>query len=269
LQGYNLASRRPIGEVRMSHRLFEDPTRISGVRPYEMGDPLSRVHWRATARTGKLHSKTYEPSSVAGVSLLVDFHCDGYSAQGEPHRSELSATIAASLANAVYQMGQQVGLFTNGRDAADRIRQEGIRHEFHTRETAQEAIGMSDASDRLQPVVVPTSRGADQLMRILETLARVELTDGLSFAELVGETASRLPRDATVVAILPDVRPETAISLGNLRRRGFAVTAVTVMFQDEMDFAQCAGRLMAEGVDVRRVDDLASLSDLCARQAVG
>ena len=32
LSGYDIASRRPIGEIRMTHRLFEDPTRIAGVR---------------------------------------------------------------------------------------------------------------------------------------------------------------------------------------------------------------------------------------------
>src|SRR5260221_572252 len=48
LTGYDVASRRPIGDVRLSLRLFEDPTRIAGVRPYELGDPLNRVHWRAT-----------------------------------------------------------------------------------------------------------------------------------------------------------------------------------------------------------------------------
>ena len=55
LEGYDLASRMPLGEIRMTHRLFEDPTRIAGVRAYEAGDPLNRVHWRATARTGSLH----------------------------------------------------------------------------------------------------------------------------------------------------------------------------------------------------------------------
>ena len=54
LRGYDLASRRPIGEVRLTHRLFEDPTRIAGVREYQQGDPLNRIHWRATARTGTL-----------------------------------------------------------------------------------------------------------------------------------------------------------------------------------------------------------------------
>ena len=74
LEGFDIASRRPIGEVRMSHRLFEDPTRIAGVRAYQAGDPLNRIHWRATARTGVLHSKIYEPSTVAGATLLLDFH---------------------------------------------------------------------------------------------------------------------------------------------------------------------------------------------------
>src|ERR1051326_2478449 len=53
LQGYDIMSRRPIGDVRMTHRLYEDPTRVSGVRPYEAVDPLNRVHWRATARTDR------------------------------------------------------------------------------------------------------------------------------------------------------------------------------------------------------------------------
>jgi uncharacterized protein (DUF58 family) len=269
LVGYDVASRRPIGEVRMTHRLFEDPTRISGVRPYEQGDSLNRIHWRATARTGELHSKTYEPSTVAGATILLDFHRDRYTDRAEPHRSELAVTAAASLANAVYQMGQQIGLVTNGRDAADRVREEGFRQEFSTRETARETFGMSEDSDRLQPVTVPTRRGAVQLMRILETLARVELTDGLTFPELVTEAGDRMPRDATVVALLPDVPLETAIALGNLRRRGFAVTAVLVMYEEEDHYPDCMARLMAERVGVRRIEDEATLSNLCAEQVTG
>ena len=109
----------------MTHRLYEDPTRIRGVRDYQPGDPLNRVHWRATARTGQLHSKLYEPSSVAGATIVLEFHQAAYDPRHEPYRSELAVTTAASLANALYQMDQQVGLVTNGRDAVDRIRREG------------------------------------------------------------------------------------------------------------------------------------------------
>ncbi len=268
LQGYDLASRRPIGEVRLTHRLFEDPTRIAGVREYQQGDPLNRIHWRATARTGTLHCKIYEPSCIAGITLLLDFHKEVYTVRREPHRSELAITAAASLASAVYQMGQQIGLVTNGRDAADRIQQEGYRHEFRTRSLALDTAKMRDRSDRLRPVVVETRRGPEQLVRILEALARLELTEVLTFPQLVIEATSRLPRDATVVAILPCVPAAASIALGSLKRRGYAVTVILVTYEDDEDAPASMGRLIAEGIDVRRVDSEAAIASVCADQAV-
>lgn len=268
LIGYDLASRRPVGEVRMTHRLFEDPTRISGVRQYQNGDPFNRIHWRATARTGTLHCKTYEPSTVAGMTLVLDFHQATWPATREPVASELAITACASLAHAVYQLGQQFGLVTNGRDAADRVRQEGYRHEFRTREVALAEAGKELRSERLRPVVVDTRRGAEQFQRLLETLARAELTDGLTLPDLLAETASRLPRDATVTVVLSEVLPESAMALGNLRRQGFAITAVMVL-PDDARYPEMAGRLLAEGLDVRRIDNEAALMNLCSQQMVG
>ncbi len=262
LAGFDIASRRPIGEVTMSYRLFEDPTRIAGVRRYQAGDPLNRVHWRATARTGVLQSKIYEPSTVAGATVLLDFHQNSFATRHEPYRSELAVTAAASLANAVFQMGQQVGLVTNARDAADRICQEGWDFDIRTRGAAQKAAGMLNASDRLRPLVVETRRGAEQLMRILETLARSELTDGLDLPQLIQETASRLPRDATVVAILTNVTPEAAVALGNLRRGGFAVTAIINVFE-EHDYAEAAGKLLTERIQSRYLKDESAISTIC------
>jgi uncharacterized protein (DUF58 family) len=259
-------SRRSIGEVRITHQLYADPTRVSGVRNYERGDPINRIHWKTTARTGTLHSKTFEPSTVAGATIVLDFHVGRYSDRGEPHRSELAVTAAASLANSISLMGQQIGLVTNGRDAADRIRQEGWKHEFQTRSLAQSAVGMLDANDRLAPVHVPTRRGVDQLSRILQTLARVELSDGLPFGDLLMETTGRIPRDASVIAILPDAAPETALALGSLRRRGFAVTVILVMYAEEDQYSVAAGRLHAEGIDVRLVEDEQMLAACCSRQ---
>ncbi|HVS40462.1 MAG TPA: DUF58 domain-containing protein [Gemmataceae bacterium] len=271
LEGYDLTSRRPIGDVLLTHRLFEDPTRISGVRPYELGDPLNRIHWRATARTGALHSKVHEPSTLAGATLLLDFYAAGYHQQGEPFRSELAVTATLALANAVYEMGQQVGFVTNGRDAADRIRTAASRgrqppDDPRTRQAARAAAAMQEESHRLQPLMVETRRGVEQLHRIRETLARVELTDGLSFADLVTETTSRLPRDATLVAVLPDVPEETAIALGGLRRAGRAITVVLIQ-QEENQLQTSYGRLTAEGIrDIRHVKSEAEVPDLCRKQ---
>ena len=108
LEGYDIASQRPIGEVRISHRLFEDPTRISGVRQYQSGDPLNRVHWRATARTGLLHSKVYEPSMITGATIVLEFNEAAYDTRSEPYRSELAVTTAASLAHSMRPSGSRI-----------------------------------------------------------------------------------------------------------------------------------------------------------------
>lgn len=273
LEGYNLASRRPIGEIRIAHRLFEDPTRLATIRPYEKGDPLNRIHWRATARTGELHSRVYESSRVAGASFMLDFHELSYPGNAAATSAELAITTVASLANAVYLMGEQMGLITNGRDAAERIRQEGWTAEFTTRSGAHRSAAMAPKSDRLQPLIVETRKGAEQFRRIVESLARLEHTDGFTFAKLIEETASKLRRDATVVPVLREVSPESAFALGNLVRRGFLVTAIVVTFEEwtTPDWARppdWAGMLLAQGVDFKVVNSEESVTQLCAASIV-
>ncbi len=74
--------------------------------------------------------------------------------------------------------------------------------------------------------------------------------------------APRIPRDATVIAVLPRVPAETAIALGTLRRQGFAVTAIIVGVEDA-DRLQAHGRLLAETVrDIRYVNSEAELAAL-------
>lgn len=300
LEGYDLASRRPMGEVRLTHRFFEDPTRIHGVRSYQRGDPMNRIHWRATARTGEWQSKSYDASCVAGATLLLDFHIASYRSHrsgpvgsnfpghrpaGPPgarapvvqspavHLVELAVTTVASIADVLSKAGEQVGLATNGRDAPDRIQTEGWHLQFRTRSLARASLDARATSDRLRPVAVETRRGADQFGRILDVLARLELTDGLPFPEFLKEMAGRIPRDATVVAVLTQVTEETAVQLGILRRSGFAVTAVLVSIEEPQyhDWSappDWAARLVAEGIDFRRVEDEASLAAVCRASLV-
>ena len=271
--GYDFASRRPIGEVRLANHLFEDPTRTAGVRPYHLGDPLPRIHWRATARTGELHSRVYEPTSLAGASLLLDFHQESYPSRSEPFCSELAITIACSLGEAIMSMNQPVGLASNGRDAAERIRQFETPADtvaMASRSAVRERYELLERSDRLRPVVVETRRGFDQFQQIREALARLELTDGLHFAELILEVGARLPREATVIAILPGVSVETSVALGQLRRRGFAVSVILVGMDPEYEARPVAmGRLAAEGIrDVRCISSEAELAHLGDHNAV-
>ncbi|WP_165227544.1 DUF58 domain-containing protein [Aquisphaera insulae] len=272
LPGYDLASRRPIGEIKLTHRLFEDPTRIAGVRAYQPGDPFNRIHWAATARTGTLQSKIYDASTVAGATILLDFHRDSYPARNEPGRSELAVTAAVALANAVCLMGQPVGLITSGRDAAERARHrdEIARRTARpgaNREAIHREAAMRDEDHRLRPQVVPHARGPEAFARIREAMARVELSDGLTFDRLVIEAEHRMPRDATVVAILALVTPESALTLGRLRRQGYAVTVVLLAF-DEVERIDSASYLIAQNIPVRAISDENELHGFCELQFV-
>ncbi len=273
LRGYNLASRRPIGEIRVAHRLFEDPTLIAGIRPYQPGDPINRIHWRATARTGQLHSRIFETSRVAGATFLLDFHAESFRVTGSVASAELAITTVASLANAVFLMGQQIGLITNGHDAAARIREEGWSAGFDRRGQAQQRASQPGENSHLEPIVVETGKGADRFTELLQTLARLEHGEGLEFSEMVAAAVSRIPRDATVVPVLRKVTPAIAAALGNLTRQGFLVNVVVVAFGAEPtpDWArppEWAEMLLEEGMDFRVVNSEEALTDLCAQAIV-
>jgi uncharacterized protein (DUF58 family) len=262
LSGYDVASRRPIGEIRITDMLMDDPTRLRGIRQWQPGDPLRQVHWAATARTGTLHSKVYEPTTVAGATMVLDLHRDSNPAHHEPVRSELAITLAASVAGAMYEMGQPVGLASNGRDAADRIRTEGWETDFRTRSGAQQALTMRDRDSRLRPVVVPAGTGPVHQQQLQRALARLELTDALRMGPALLECESRLARDTTLIMVLQRASEETTATILGMARRGWSVAIVVNSYEPE-DYARVAGPFIAANLHVMQLRDEAAISHVC------
>ncbi|TGB00357.1 DUF58 domain-containing protein [Sporolactobacillus shoreae] len=60
-----------LGFNRAPHSLIKDYTLPTGIRDYEHSDPFRHIHWKATARLGKLQTKTFE--QVAQVSWTFLF----------------------------------------------------------------------------------------------------------------------------------------------------------------------------------------------------
>ena len=83
--------RLPFGAPAPSQRMFEDRERFAGVRPYEPGDVLNRVHWKLSAHAGQLHVKLFEPSRSARVQLALDL------ATGEPFWDSIYPEIAEDV----------------------------------------------------------------------------------------------------------------------------------------------------------------------------
>jgi len=62
----------PLAQVRAKRSLFTDPTLFAGVRPFQTGDSLRSVHWRASARAAALQTKRYEPALSRQQVLVLD-----------------------------------------------------------------------------------------------------------------------------------------------------------------------------------------------------
>jgi hypothetical protein len=203
----------------------------------------------------------------------LDFHAHSFFGPAAAISAELAIVTVASLANAVYLMGQQIGFISNGRDAADRIREEGWRAEFITRKDALRRITDPKNNTRLRPVIIGPAKGEHQFGAILATMARLEHTDGLSLADAAREAAARISRDTTVVAVLGNVTAEIAAALGEIARRGLPVTAIVVSLEMDAvpDWAkppEWAEMLLSQGIDFRVVNGEEAISNLCAEAII-
>ncbi|MBI2425712.1 MAG: DUF58 domain-containing protein [Candidatus Hydrogenedentes bacterium] len=246
IETFNVATKRPQGPVRLSNRIYVDPTRINSIREYVPGDPLSSIHWKATARTGRLHVKTHEPSSVMGGTLLLDLHDESYLPEEKEERMELAITITASIAYLLQMSGEQVGMITNGQDAAEAAAYEVDAQETNARDEVDAAVEGEAISDRINPLSVPTVRSPAQAQKIAENLARVIPGQGLDAAGLILNEFRRLPRDAALLPVLPFVDERLALTLGSMKLSGFNVTVFLV--KNPTGYKEAAGLLAQHNI---------------------
>ena len=103
----------PIGERRATSSLHTDPSLYGGVRPFQAGDSLRRVHWRATARLGTPVSRRYEPARGREVVLAVDVQTlpgPHWQMTWDEPSFESLCIAAASLTRELLNGGASVGL---------------------------------------------------------------------------------------------------------------------------------------------------------------
>ena len=144
-----------------------------GVREYAPGDELRRVHWRTTARTGALAVAEYAQGRTLDITVALDLFADAYKGTGSDEHSalETAVTLAATLIGDLLKHGHAVRLLT------------------------------ADARDGS-----PARRGASELPRFLDLLARVQAGSLQSLAEVLAADRAEAGggRAATVLAITPD-----------------------------------------------------------------
>lgn len=257
---FNIAAKRPQGPVRISNRIYEDPARIHNIREYIPGDPMRAIHWKATARTGVLHVKTHEPSSVTGGTLILDLHEDSYLPEKREERIELAITTTASIAYLLQMSGEQVGMITNAGDAAEAARYEVESQGAFARDEADEYLQMEFDPTRISPLSVMTARNPLQAMKIIENLARVVPGTGLDAVDMILSEHERLPRDAALLPVVPQVSDRLALTLASMKGIGFNVTVFFINHQQ--GYEEAASLLAPHNIHVFHIEHEWSLHEI-------
>jgi uncharacterized protein (DUF58 family) len=239
----------PGGEA-LRRRTPQVTSNAAGVREYNPGDPLSRIHWLSTARRNRLMVKEFELDPLADVWLFIDGMRGAHFAQQVPQKEfepqdvwrqrtkfelppstlEYAVSIAASLARFYLGRSRAVGLVTSGQILR----------------------------------VLPSDRGGRQLGKILESLALMHAEGSVPLTGLVEGQARYLPRGSTVVLITPSPSNDVIQSVDLLIRRGLRPVAVLL---DASSFGAfysgetLAASLKAMGVSVCQIKYGEDLSD--------
>ena len=187
-------SHSPMGTLRHTQPIFEDPTRIMGKRDYVAGDSLRRVDWKTTAATRRMQVKLFEPSIALETVIFLDLNNQRYHYRSRIDSTELAIVIAASISNWVTDKGQAIGMYTNGEDP----------------------IGVDGKAQ-----FSPPRNGKGHLIRVLEILARVESVDEKD--DLTNQIQNKrlyLPWGTTIIVITGSVDDSLLKELHQARRAG-------------------------------------------------
>jgi len=199
-----LPSRRPAGDVRARQRVLEDPTLVVGIRPYQHGDGLRRVHWRATAHTGRLQSKLFELSAQVENMLVLNLRRADYpyNPSDAAEAAELAVTAAASIADHVLARRQRIGLLALARDPA--------------------------APESEAVLRVRAGRDREQLTAMLTILGRIELGAASDLVPVLDREKEEWAWGTLVILVTPTLSAGALRSAIALRGAGFDVKAVLV-----------------------------------------
>jgi uncharacterized protein (DUF58 family) len=184
--------------------LFQDPARPIGVRNYTPGDNPRHIHWTATAATGQMLVKQFQPAIARDNAIFLNLSRPDYAERGYPDPAiELAIVVAASLANHMAIIEElPVGLVTTALDPL---------------------IG------RPQQFKLPPQKGRDHLMQILEILARVQATEtDAHFLDTIRQETVHLSWGTTVIVVTSHQSEELAKTLLLLKRSGLRITLVLV-----------------------------------------
>jgi uncharacterized protein (DUF58 family) len=236
----SLPAQTPFGSIPTKQHIYEDPSRMVGVRAYQSGDSLRNIHWKTTAAMGVLQVKRFEPAISIESQVFLNLNRGDYTMMRVETATELGIVVAASIAQYLLEKRQTVGLSTNGVDPLDSVEVlvEGdtgrpgmvdpMTNGARLPRTAKAATEMDPpkAVPVTGPVTITARKGREQLMQILSVLARIQVSEGAAFVDLVRQASLHMSWGGTGIIITAHADDSLFGSMLAMKRSGFHVVLV-------------------------------------------
>jgi len=200
LDRLGIPSKQLFGDIRLKQHLFQDPVLTAGVRDYQSGDSLKRIHWKSTARLGKIQTRVFEPTTTVDLSIFLDVRTTDIPFWGSVAQlQEVGIIAAAAISQHALNAGFRVGFYAN--------------------QITRFSEGM---------VSVPHSQHPEQLTRILEVLAQIHQVETTSISKFIRQEVRHLPWGSTLVVITAQANEQTISTLLDLKRVGRSVALIKI-----------------------------------------
>ncbi|NDJ87466.1 MAG: DUF58 domain-containing protein [Chloroflexi bacterium] len=239
----------PLGALSGGHavrrRTYEVTPNAAGIREYAPGDSLNRIHWKSSARRGKLMAKEFELDPLGDVWIFLDLSRHSLVAEHSywggadyvlspslrlpPSTEEYGIVAAASLAQHFLDQNRTVGFLT-----------------------------YSPHRDYIAP-----DRGDRQFIDILETLALARSETEVTLQQMLALEGHNLMRGTTLIVVSASLQTNWVAEAYAQTQRGLTVIAVVIDPSSfglmGVDFELVQRQIESAGVlvyPVRREDDL-------------
>lgn len=174
--------------------LAGNSTEFLGVREYQRGDPLRKVHWASTARLGTLITKQFERNVASTLSaLLVNDDSSALGRDEENNPLEYSITLISTLARETSRSHYYFSF----------LELNGVRE--------RHSSGM----------------GPDYFQRISMQLAEITPGERFDLAVLGGKILRYLPSRSDLIVFIPHLAGGEAAFLANLRLNYRLLSVIT------------------------------------------
>ncbi len=197
------------GDTIVKRWIIDDPFIVSGAREYTPRDPMNRIHWAASAKTGRLMTRNNDYSSNPSMTVILNI-------QSLHHEND----------HVVFKDVMELGI----RVAAtlfDHALANGIPVRFSSNAHTCDPTGDDDSNSAEQVALSDTASGREHVASLMKLLAAIEMRQKDRIERHLNKIAGKVA-GSDVFFVTAYINQQLADLMRGLREQGNNVTVIVL-----------------------------------------